>query len=32
MVLENPGLTRGPEMILQIASIPDEGLRDIETE
>ena len=32
MVLENPGLARGPEMILQIASIPDEGLRAIESD
>ena len=32
IVLENPGLTRGPEMILQIASIPDEGLKDMESD
>lgn len=26
MVLESPGLGRGPETILQIAEIPDDGL------
>jgi hypothetical protein len=29
LVLENPGLTRAPETILQIANIPDGGLRDV---
>ncbi len=30
LVLENPGLTRGPETILQIANIPDDGLHSID--
>jgi hypothetical protein len=30
LVLENPGLDRSPETILQIASIPADGLRSIE--
>jgi hypothetical protein len=30
LVLENPGLSRGPETILQIASIPEEGLHDVD--
>jgi hypothetical protein len=30
LVLENLGLTRGPETILQIANIPDDGLRSID--
>ncbi len=30
LVLENLGLTRGPETIVQIASIPDDGLRSID--
>lgn len=28
LVLEDPGLARGPQMILQIASIPAGGIRD----
>jgi hypothetical protein len=31
LVLHSPGLARGPEMILQIASIPDGGLKDLES-
>ena len=29
IVLENLGLCRGPETILQIASIPEDGIRDL---
>jgi hypothetical protein len=29
LVLENPGLGRGPETILQIASIPENGIADL---
>lgn len=29
IVLENPGLVRGPETILQIASIPENGIADL---
>ncbi len=29
LVLENLGLGRGPETILQIASIPEDGIRDL---
>ena len=29
LVLENLGLTRGPETILQIASIPEDGIADL---
>ncbi len=29
LVLENLGLGRGPETILQIADIPDDGIRDL---
>ncbi len=32
LVLENPGLIRTPEMILQIANIADGGLRDLGSE
>ena len=30
LVLEEPGLLRAPETILQIASIPDDGLHSID--
>jgi hypothetical protein len=30
LVLESLGLARGPETILQIANIPDDGLRSID--
>ncbi len=30
LVLESPGLNRGPETILQIASIPENGLHSID--
>ena len=30
LVLENPGLIRAPETILQIAEIADDGLHDVE--
>ncbi len=30
IVLENLGLIRGPETILQIASIPDDGIADLQ--
>lgn len=30
LVLESLGLARGPETILQIASIPPDGIRDIQ--
>ena len=30
LVLEEAGLARGPETILQIASIPPDGIRDIQ--
>jgi hypothetical protein len=30
LVLDQPGLVRAPEMVLQIASIPDGGLQSIE--
>ena len=30
IVLEQLGLTRGPETILQIANIPDDGLRPLD--
>ena len=30
LVLETPGLVRGPETILQIANIPDGGIHPIE--
>jgi hypothetical protein len=29
LVLESPGLGRGPETILQIANIPPDGIRDV---
>ena len=29
LVLENLGLARGPETILQIASIPEDGIADV---
>jgi hypothetical protein len=29
IVLENLGLARGPEMILQIAGIPEDGIADL---
>ncbi len=29
MVLESPGLHRGPEMILQIDNIPEDGLKEL---
>lgn len=29
LVLENLGLSRGPETILQIANIPDDGIADL---
>jgi hypothetical protein len=29
LVLESPGLDRGPETILQIANIPPGGIRDV---
>lgn len=31
LVLENLGLARGPETILQIASIPENGIADLRT-
>jgi hypothetical protein len=31
LVLEQPGLTRGPASFIQIASIPDGGLSGVET-
>ena len=31
IVLEGMGLTRGPETILQIASIHEDGIRDLDT-
>ena len=31
IVLENLGLVRFPEMILQIASIPEDGIRELAT-
>lgn len=31
LVLENLGLCRGPETIVQIASIPEDGIRDLAT-
>ncbi len=30
LVLENLGLARGPETILQIASIPEDGIRELQ--
>ena len=30
LVLDQPGLVRAPEMVLQIAGIPDDGLQSIE--
>jgi hypothetical protein len=30
LILEGLGLTRGPQTIIQIANIPDNGLRDLE--
>lgn len=30
LVLQSPGLSRGPEMILQIANIPEGGLKELE--
>jgi hypothetical protein len=30
LVLESPGLQRGPETILQIASIPENGLHSLD--
>ena len=30
LILENLGLSRGPETILQIASIPVDGIRDLQ--
>ena len=29
LVLENPGLSHGPETLLQIASIPEDGIVDL---